>query len=429
MHNNFEPRDNLNEGNQCCNQLKLLINAFNALEIAICIMDGEGLFVYVNDVYCRLYGYQQDELLGQPYHLVIPPDESDQYWNEHNKFMKEDSVYSGERIIKQKNGKTIHALITIVKIKDGMNNYYKLITLTDITEKIKAELEVKKFMMAVGQTVDWVIITNKHGIIEYANESVARITGYSIEEIIGKTPSIWKSDKYNQDFYKNLWDTILSGKPYQNVIINRKKNGELFHLSQSISPLKSEDGEILYFVSTGKDITESVVLEDKLYYLSYYDMITGLPNRTEFSRRITQAITNAEVIEELIRMAHDLRKSHEEEKELGLNEDEIAFYYALTADDAVKKFMDDEVLKKMAQELTEAIRNNITIDWSIRRSAQAGMRRIIKRLLAKYNYPPEEAKNALKIVMKQAEKMCGNVYKEEIEFDVAAEANQDYLIR
>lgn len=142
-----------------------------------------------------------------------------------------------------------------------------------------------------------------------------------------------------------------------------------------------------------------------------------------------QAITNAEVIEELIRMAHDLRKSHEEEKELGLNEDEIAFYYALTADDAVKKFMDDEVLKKMAQELTEAIRNNITIDWSIRRSAQAGMRRIIKRLLAKYNYPPEEAKNALKIVMKQAEKMCGNVYKEEIEFDIAAEANQDYLIR
>lgn len=295
MHNNFEPRDNLNEGNQCCNQLKLLINAFNALEIAICIMDREGLFVYVNDVYCRLYGYQQDELLGQPYHLVIPPDESDQYWNEHNKFMKEDSVYSGERIIKQKNGKTIHALITIIKIKDGMNNYYKLITLTDITEKIKAELEVKKFMMAVGQTVDWMIITNKHGIIEYANESVARITGYSIEEIIGKTPSIWKSDKYNQDFYKNLWDTILSGKPYQNVIINRKKNGELFHLSQSISPLKSEDGEILYFVSTGKDITESVVLEDKLYYLSYYDMITGLPNRTEFSRRITQAITNAEL--------------------------------------------------------------------------------------------------------------------------------------
>ena len=295
MHNNLEQRDNLNEVKHCSNQLKLLMNAFNTLEIAICIMDREGLFVYVNDAYCRIYGYEKDEFLGQSFHLIIPPDEREKYWHEHNSFMMEESVYSGERMIKQKNGKNINVSVTVTKIQDEMNNYYQVVTLTDITEKIQAELDVKKFMMAVGQTVDWVVITNKHGVIEYANDSVARITGYSIEEIIGKTPSIWKSYKYNRDFYKNIWDTILSGKPYQNVIINRKKNGELFHLSQSISPLKSEDGEILYFVSTGKDITENVVLEDKLYYLSHYDMITGLPNRTEFSRRITQAITTAEL--------------------------------------------------------------------------------------------------------------------------------------
>lgn len=295
MHNNLEQRDNLNEVKHCSNQLKILMNAFNTLEIAICIMDREGLFVYVNDAYCRIYGYEKDEFLGQSFHLIIPPDEREKYWHEHNRFMMEESVYSGERMIEQKNGKNINVSVTVTKIQDEMNNYYQVVTLTDITEKIQAELDVKKFMMAVGQTVDWVVITNKHGVIEYANDSVARITGYSIEEIIGKTPSIWKSYKYNRDFYKNIWDTILSGKPYQNVIINRKKNGELFHLSQSISPLKSEDGEILYFVSTGKDITENVVLEDKLYYLSHYDMITGLPNRTEFSRRITQAITNAEL--------------------------------------------------------------------------------------------------------------------------------------
>lgn len=151
--------------------------------------------------------------------------------------------------------------------------------------------------------------------------------------------------------------------------------------------------------------------------------------RKALNKYRNQAITNAEVIEELIRMAHEMKESNEEERKLGLNEDEIAFYYALTADDAVKQFMDDEILKKIAQELTQAIRNNITIDWSIRRSAQAGMRRIIKRLLAKYDYPPEEAKNALKVVMKQAEKMCGNVYMEEVEYDVAAEEQQDYLMR
>lgn len=126
-----------------------------------------------------------------------------------------------------------------------------------------------------------------------------------------------------------------------------------------------------------------------------------------------QAITNAEVVEELIKMANEMKKDVENEKDLGMNRDEAAFYYALTADDAVKQFMKDDVLKKIAHELTATIRKNITIDWSIRKSAQAGMRRIIKRLLKKYDYPPKQAKSALKTVMKQAELMCGNVESHE----------------
>ncbi|MBF8984677.1 type I restriction endonuclease subunit R [Lutibacter sp. B2] len=141
-----------------------------------------------------------------------------------------------------------------------------------------------------------------------------------------------------------------------------------------------------------------------------------------------QAITNAEVIEELIRLAHEMKKARDEEADLGLNEDEVAFYDALTADEIVKEFMEDEVLKKIAQELTSAIRMNMTIDWSIRKSAQAGMRKMIKRLLNKYKYPPEQAKEALKVVMRQVEKMCGNVYEEDIMYDRVAEEKGDYIL-
>lgn len=145
---------------------------------------------------------------------------------------------------------------------------------------------------------------------------------------------------------------------------------------------------------------------------------TSLVKSEKFSEKLkkalnkyrNQAITNAEVIEELIKMANEIKKAKEEEKDLGLNEDEIAFYDALTADDFVKEFMEDETLKKIAQELTRAIKNNITIDWSVRKSAQAGMRRIIKRLLRKYDYPPKQAEAALDIVMRQAEKMCGYMF-------------------
>lgn len=90
--------------------------------------------------------------------------------------------------------------------------------------------------------------------------------------------------------------------------------------------------------------------------------------------------------------------------------------------------MDDETLKKIDHELTMAIRNNINIDWSVRKSAQAGMRRIIKRLLKKYEYPPEQSKHALEVVMRQSELMCGNVDMDEIVYDRVAEDREGYEV-
>ncbi|MFS0614236.1 type I restriction endonuclease subunit R [Lederbergia ruris] len=141
-----------------------------------------------------------------------------------------------------------------------------------------------------------------------------------------------------------------------------------------------------------------------------------------------QAITNAEVIEELIAMAKEFKEMQNLEKDLGLNDDEIAFYDALTADDIVKEFMEDETLKKIAQELTAAIKRNITIDWSVRESAQAGMRSMIKRLLKKYDYPPMQARKALEVVMKQAELMCEHSTPNGWEMAAVAEENEDYNV-
>ncbi len=141
-----------------------------------------------------------------------------------------------------------------------------------------------------------------------------------------------------------------------------------------------------------------------------------------------QAITNAEVIEELIKMAHEIKKMKDDEANLGLNDDEIAFYDALTADEIVREFIEDETLKQIAHELTVAIRKNITIDWSIRKSAQATMRKIIKRLLKKYDYPPDHAVKAMQVVMRQAEKMCGYVYEEEVWYGRVAEDESEFSV-
>ncbi|MEJ8767456.1 type I restriction endonuclease subunit R [Oceanobacillus sp. HCA-5259] len=141
-----------------------------------------------------------------------------------------------------------------------------------------------------------------------------------------------------------------------------------------------------------------------------------------------QAITNAEVMEELIQMANDMKKARQEEEDLGLNDDEIAFYDALTSESVVKELMEDEVLLKIANELTQAVRRNMTIDWHVRKSARAGMRRIIKRLLKKYDYPPEQAKKALDTVMHQAELMAENTEVRDWDIQQAAESKGEYRL-
>jgi type I restriction enzyme, R subunit len=118
-----------------------------------------------------------------------------------------------------------------------------------------------------------------------------------------------------------------------------------------------------------------------------------------------QALTNAEVVEELIELAKEIKTNREEEKKLGLSDEELAFYDALGSDGVKEQYKDDKILKQIAQELTAAINANKTIDWNVKKSAQAKMRSIIKRLLKKYDYPPKKTKHAMEIVMRQVNLM------------------------
>ncbi|GAB6137467.1 type I restriction endonuclease subunit R [Halanaerobaculum tunisiense] len=121
-----------------------------------------------------------------------------------------------------------------------------------------------------------------------------------------------------------------------------------------------------------------------------------------------RAIETREVIEELIELAKVMNEAQEQDEDIGLSEDEIAFYDALGENNAAVEVMEDETLKKIAVELTQMIKNNVTIDWNCRESVQAKMRVNVKRLLRKYDYPPDKQKQAIETVMDQAELMCSN---------------------
>lgn len=114
-------------------------------------------------------------------------------------------------------------------------------------------------------------------------------------------------------------------------------------------------------------------------------------------------LSNAEVIEELIKMAKEMMADRDEATKLGLSDEEMAFYDAITKPQAVKDFYNNDQLVAISRELTDAMRSNATIDWQKKESARAGMRRAIKRLLHKYKYPPEGVADAMETVMAQCE--------------------------
>ena len=116
-----------------------------------------------------------------------------------------------------------------------------------------------------------------------------------------------------------------------------------------------------------------------------------------------RAIEAAQVIEELIALAKDMREADRRGEALGLTEDEVAFYDALETNDSAMKVLGDQTLRTIAQELLKTIRNNVTIDWTVRENVRAQMRVMIKRILRRYGYPPDKQARATELVLEQAE--------------------------
>ena len=116
-----------------------------------------------------------------------------------------------------------------------------------------------------------------------------------------------------------------------------------------------------------------------------------------------RAIEAAQVIEEFIQIAKDMRQASDRGEQLGLNEDELAFYDALEANDSAVQILGDETLRTIAQELVRTVRRNVTIDWTLRKNVRAQLRVLVRRILRKHGYPPDKQEKATQTVLEQAE--------------------------
>ncbi len=139
-----------------------------------------------------------------------------------------------------------------------------LLVLRDVTEELKKDAVQRRLVTAIEQARELIVITDWEGSIEYVNPEFTRVTGYSRAEALGQNPKILRSGKHDDEFYEKMWETIASGQNWTGRLTNKKKSGELYTETATISPVRDITGTVTHFVAVKRDITREVKLETKL---------------------------------------------------------------------------------------------------------------------------------------------------------------------
>jgi diguanylate cyclase (GGDEF)-like protein/PAS domain S-box-containing protein len=153
--------------------------------------------------------------------------------------------------------------------------------------------QIKVQTEALEAAANAVVITDREGQVQWVNQAFTKLTGYSRDEIIGKTPRMLQSGMHERAFYSNLWTTILKGETWRGEVVNRCKDGSLCIEEQIITPVATTGAEISHFIAVKQDITERRKQERKLRHLATHEPLTGLPNRHALEERLEEACREA----------------------------------------------------------------------------------------------------------------------------------------
>ena len=146
---------------------------------------------------------------------------------------------------------------------------------------------------ALEAAANAVFIADRDGRFVWVNDAFCRLSGYGREEVIGRTPGLLKSGRQSPEFYRELWETILAGRPWQGELVERRRDGSLWTASQVITPLHDESGAVTHFVAIQHDATASTEARAAIERLAFHDSLTGLPNRVSFLESLGRAIARA----------------------------------------------------------------------------------------------------------------------------------------
>jgi PAS domain S-box-containing protein len=244
------------------------------------LLDRDGRFMYANPAATRLFRSLETGLIGVFFTCLLHPDERDEVAARLAAISRSEHAFATvtcrvqapggawawiEAKLRQA-GDTDAIVGTCVDVTGLRQSRHSREALTDRTW---AQQAIDKLWLAIEQTADSVVITDRQGVIEYVNPAFEAMSGFTRDEAIGRTPQILRSGAQGQRFYETLWTTILGGRTFRSTMTNRRRDGTLYDEDQTITPIRDESGMVTHFVSTGRDITQRNRAQEALRRLNH----------------------------------------------------------------------------------------------------------------------------------------------------------------
>jgi diguanylate cyclase (GGDEF)-like protein/PAS domain S-box-containing protein len=262
--------------------------------VGIAFINEERQFVRINRKLEEMCGYTSAELNGHPTEILYFSSEDYKNVGEQNyPLIRKGATYEMEHLMRRKDGTPFWCCVKVKVIDPNALSKGYIWNLEDVTEKRQIEENQRLAATVFETTTEGILVTNADNHIIMVNPAFTAITGYTLDEVVGKDPNLLNSGHHNASFYQDMWKSLVETGKWQGELWNRRKNGEIYVEWVSMVVIRDASDSIVQYVAVFSDITKRKQTEDLIWHQAHYDALTELPNRTLFADRLTHAVQTA----------------------------------------------------------------------------------------------------------------------------------------